>query len=251
MRHRRQMNRYFVHPNQIDGDIIRIIRKDDLHHIKTVMRMRAGDHIEISDGQKWEYEGVLGQQDNEGLKVEVIHKQPFFRESKVHITLFQGIPKQGKMEFLIQKTVEMGVYEVVPVFMARTIVADRGNFGKKLLRFEMIAEEAASQSGRGIIPFIRQPIPFQKITDSLKNYGLVLFLYENEQQTTIKEVLHQLTEIPERVALIVGPEGGFAPEEVKILKEMGTTCVTLGKTILRTETAGLAALAMCMYEMEL
>jgi len=245
------MNRYFVNPNQIDEDVIRIVRKDDIHHIKNVMRMRTGDEIEISDGAMWEYTGTLDTQDPEGLKVHILNRRHFLREPKMHLTLFQGIPKQGKMDFIIQKSVEMGVSEVAPVFMARTVVADKGNFSKKLTRYEMIAEEAAAQSGRGIVPFIRHPIPFSKITETLNDFDLVLFLYENEEQTTIKQALRQLKTIPKRVALIVGPEGGFAPDEAELLLKIGTRCVTLGKTILRTETAGLAALAMCMYEMEL
>lgn len=245
------MNRYFVNPNQVEDDVIRIIRKDDIHHIKTVMRMRAGDAIEISDGVTWEYDGVLAAQDGEGLKVEIVGRRLFAREPKVRITLFQGIPKQGKMDFIIQKAVEMGVSEVVPVFMARTVVADKGNFSKKLTRYEMIAEEAAAQSGRGIVPFVRHPMSFDKTIETLHDFDLVLFLYENEDQTTIKKVLRSLEQVPKNVALIVGPEGGFAPEEAQSLRAMGTQCVTMGRTILRTETAGLAALAMCMYELEL
>lgn len=245
------MNRYFVNPNQVDDDVIRIIRKDDIHHIKTVMRMRAGDPIEISDGVMWEYSCILATQDVEGLKVQIMNRQPFSREPKVRITLFQGIPKQSKMDFIIQKAVEMGVSEVVPVFMARTVVADKGNFSKKLARYEMIAEEAAAQSGRGIVPFVRHPISFDKTIETLHDFDLVLFLYENEDQTTMKQVLRGLGGIPKTVALIVGPEGGFAPVEAELLRGKGTKCVTMGKTILRTETAGLAALAMCMYELEL
>lgn len=245
------MNRFFVKPNQVEEQVIRIVRKDDIHHIKTVLRLKPGDPIEISDGAQWEYECVIGQQDGEGLKVDIVGRQPFAREPKVHITLYQGIPKMGKMDFIIQKSVELGVSEVVPVFMARTIVADKGNFGKKLTRYEMIAEEAAAQCGRGVVPFIRQAIPFKKIVETLEDDALVLFLYENEKNITIKDVLRDLPSSPKRIALLVGPEGGFAPEEAALLRERGIDSVTLGKTILRTETAGLAALAMCMYELEL
>lgn len=245
------MNRFFVNPNQIEDQVIRIVQKEDIHHIKTVLRLRIGERIEVSDGVQWEYEGILGQHDPEGLKVEIVSRQPFAREPQVHITLFQGIPKLSKMDFIIQKAVELGVSELVPVFMARTVVADKGNFGKKLVRYEMIAEEAAAQCGRGIIPYIRQAIPFSKIVESLEPDATVLFLYENETNTTIKEVLRGLPSIPKRLALIVGPEGGFDGAEADLLKEKGISCVTLGKTILRTETAGLAALAMCMYELEL
>ena len=251
-----KMNRYFVNPSQIEEQVIRIVRKDDLHHIKNVLRLRPGDQIELSDGVSWEYVGIIGQQDPEGLKVEILSKQPFAREPKVQITLFQGIPKQGKMDFIIQKAVELGVFQVFPVFMARSIALDKGNFGKKLVRYEMISEEAAAQCGRGIVSFISQAISFAKlfeerITEIKDSETLVLFLYENEKNTTIKEVLRSLPEKPKRIKLIVGPEGGFSLEEAEQLKKRGIPCVTLGKTILRTETAGLAAIAMCMYELEL
>jgi 16S rRNA (uracil1498-N3)-methyltransferase len=245
------MNRFFVNPNQIEEQIIRIVRKEDLHHIKNVLRLRAGDRIQVSDGVQWEYEGIIGQHELEGLKVEIVQRQAFAREPRVHITLFQGIPKQGKMDFIIQKAVELGVSELVPVFMARTVATDKGNFGKKLVRYEMIAEEAAAQCGRGIVPYIRQAIPFSKITEVLDPEATILFLYENERNITINEILRGLPSIPKRLALIVGPEGGFDEKEAELLKEKGISCVTLGKTILRTETAGLAALAMCMYELEL
>jgi 16S rRNA (uracil1498-N3)-methyltransferase len=251
VRHRCEMNRFFVNPNQVDGQVIRIVAKEDLHHIKTVLRLRQGESIEISDGVEWEYVGVIGQQDGEGLKVDVLSRQPFAREPGVQITLYQGIPKMGKMDFIIQKAVELGVSEIVPVFMARTVVADKGNFGKKLARYEMIAEEAAAQSGRGIVPFVRNAIPFAKVPDVLNPEATVLFLYENERNITMKDVLRSLKEKPKQVVLIVGPEGGFAPEEAELLRCKGIESVTLGKTVLRTETAGLAALAMCMYELEL
>jgi 16S rRNA (uracil1498-N3)-methyltransferase len=245
------MNRFFVNPNQIEDQMMRIVRKEDIHHIKNVLRLRAGDRIEISDGEQWEYEGIIGQHEPEGLKVLIESRQAFSREPKIHITLYQGIPKLAKMDFIIQKAVELGVSEVVPVYMARTVVTDKGNFGKKLARYEMIAEEAAAQCGRGIIPYIRQAIVFDKIPEALDPESMVLFLYENEKNTTIKEILRGFPSVPKRLALIVGPEGGFDEKETQLMKEKEITCVTLGKTILRTETAGLAALAMCMYELEL
>jgi 16S rRNA (uracil1498-N3)-methyltransferase len=251
VRHCSEMNRFFVKPNQIEEQVIRIVRKEDIHHIKTVLRLRAGDRIEISDGEQWEYEGVIGQVEPEGLKVEIVKRQTFAREPKVQITLFQGIPKLAKMDFIVQKAVELGVSELVPVYMARSVVTDKGNFGKKLVRYEMIAEEAAAQCGRGIVPYIRQAIQFNKIPEVLDPDSTVLFLYENEKNTTIKEILRELPSTSKRISLIVGPEGGFDEKEAELLKEKGISCVTLGKTILRTETAGLAALAMCMYELEL
>ena len=167
------------------------------------------------------------------------------------MTLFQGIPKAGKMEGIIQKSVELGVHAIVPVFMERTVVVDKGNFGKKQDRWQKISDEAVKQCKRGIIPEVGSAVKFSGMLDALPNYDLILFPYENEENRTIKDCLRQITCLPETVAIIIGPEGGFSDKEARMLDEAGAERVSLGKTILRTETAGPAALAMTMYELEL
>ena len=146
---------------------------------------------------------------------------------------------------------ELGVHAIVPVFMERTVVVDKGNFGKKQDRWQKISDEAVKQCKRGIIPEVGSAVKFSGMLDVLPNYDLILFPYENEENRTIKDCLRQITCLPETVAIIIGPEGGFSDKEARTLDEAGAERVSLGKTILRTETAGPAALAMTMYELEL
>lgn len=245
------MNRFFVEPENIGDRIIRIDDTDDLHHIRRVLRLREGDVVEVSDTREWEYKGKIQGIYDDGAELLILDKQKFAREPETKVTLFQGVPKQGKMDLTVQKTTELGVSTIVPVFMDRTVVSDKGNFWKRLIRLRTIAEEAAKQCGRGTVPEIRQETDFDDMVSRLKKFQLVLFPYEEEEEKTIKFALRNQAEKPEKVAIIIGPEGGFSPREAEVLKGAQTECVSLGKTILRTETAGIAALAMCMYELEL
>ena len=162
------------------------------------------------------------------------------------------------METIIQKCVELGVHRIVPVFMDRTVVVDRGNFGKKVDRWNKVSAEAVKQCRRGIIPEVTQPVKTEDVLqdrdnsgtpDMLEEFDLVLFPYENEKGATIKDALRKTNAA--NVAVIIGPEGGFSDEEALAIIGAGGVSVSLGKTILRTETAGMAAIAMIMYELEL
>ena len=246
--------------------------REDLHHMMKVLRLHPGDEIDISDSSEWEYRAVLTELNSEYAQAEILDKQKFAREPELRVTLYQGVPKQGKMELIIQKCVELGVYEVVPVFMARSVVKDNGKFDKKRQRWQKVADEAVKQCKRGIIPQVGEAITTKEAAADFAQYDLVLFPYENETGTTIKDVLRPLAETnlagsvsqrsdagsteqssgkPRSAAVIIGPEGGFSEEEAQMITEAGGLPVSLGKTILRTETAGLAALAMIMYELEL
>ncbi|MFV0517728.1 MAG: RsmE family RNA methyltransferase [Aminipila sp.] len=245
------MSRFFITNDNIGEKNIRITDKQDVQHIVKVLRLREGDKIDVSDSVKWEYQTEICCIDKDFVEAIILDKQKFTTEPFTKVTLFQGIPKQGKMELIIQKNVEMGVFEIVPVFTDRTVVADNGKFSKKLERWQKISDEAVKQCKRGIIPNINQDITFKEMTNLLKGFDLVLFPYENEENITIKDVLRGLNKKPENVAVIIGPEGGFSEQEADTLKELGAECVTLGKTTLRTETAGIVSLAMIMYELEL
>ncbi len=245
------MSRFFITNDNIGEKNIRITDKQDVQHIVKVLRLREGDKIDVSDSVKWEYQTEICCIDKDFVEAIILDKQKFTTEPFTKVTLFQGIPKQGKMELIIQKNVEMGVFEIVPVFTDRTVVADNGKFSKKLERWQKISDEAVKQCKRGIIPNINQDITFKEMANLLKGFDLVLFPYENEENITIKDVLRGLNKKPENVAVIIGPEGGFSEQEADTLKELGAECVTLGKTTLRTETAGIVSLAMIMYELEL
>ncbi len=280
------MSRFFVPPECVGEKTIEITDRGDLHHMRKVLRMRPGDEAEISDTERFEYLARLESLAEDVAVFSILDKQGFAREPETRVTLFQGIPKQGKMESIIQKCVELGVHRIVPVFMERTVVVDRGNFGKKIDRWQKVSAEAVKQCRRGIVPEVEDALRMPEVVGRLADYDLVLIPYENEEGTTIRQVLREAGErqAPGRssggagpkapgaiaggpkepgataggseeaglsVAVLIGPEGGFAEREVEEVVAAGGRSVTLGKTILRTETAGPAALAMIMYELEM
>ena len=267
------MSKFFVDPSAVSGAHIYLENRDDLHHLRKVLRARPGMELDISDGDCWEYKTCLEELTEDCATLKILDKQKFATEPATRVTLYQGVPKASKMETVIQKTVEMGVDTIVPVFMERTVVVEKGNFGKKLERWNKITAEAVKQCKRGLIPRVTESYDVDKMLAELPNYDLIICPYENEDGLTIKDFLRTATQSsvapppaavqpglestgrtgPQalRVALIIGPEGGFSEGEIEKLKAAGAATVTLGKTILRTETAGLAALAMIMYELEL
>ena len=248
------MSRFFVKPEAVEDRYIYLTDKQDLHHMKKVLRMSEGDEMDISDGSAWEYHVEIESLDDKEAVLLILDKQKFAREPELLVTLYQGIPKASKMEEIIQRCVELGVNSIVPVFMERTVVVDKGNFGKKLDRWQKISDEAVKQCKRGIIPDVQDTVKFKEALPMLQEHDLILFPYENEDNRTIKDCLREVVASgnkPKTVAIIIGPEGGFADKEAVALDEIGANRVSLGKTILRTETAGPAALAMTMYELEL
>lgn len=246
------MNRFFVSAVNVNEKTITIDNKSDIKHISKVLRLKVGDEIEVSDAVKWEYVGRILSIGSDELKIRIEDKQAFAREPATDITLFQGIPKQAKMDGIIQKSVELGVKAIVPVFMKRTVIVDKGRIKKRLARWQRISDESVKQCKRGIIHEISQPMDSKDAIAALKEYDIVIFTYENENETTIKDMLRSKKISPsDRIALITGPEGGFSDDEAHDIKAVGGQSVSLGKTILRTETAGPAAIAMIMYELEL
>lgn len=211
-----------------------------------------------------------GVQAERTVTAKVIERRKFTREPGVKVTLFQGIPKSGKMESIIQKCVELGIYEIIPVWTERTVVTDKGNFAKKIDRWQKIADEAVKQCRRGIIPEIARDMKLKDAANMFSAYDLVMLAYEGEEKCSIKDCLESSINDCRRgctetdcasdlkrtaglanIAIIIGPEGGFSDAEAKMMTEAGAHSVTLGKTILRTETAGPAMLAMIMYALEL
>lgn len=260
------MSRFFVKPENVGKKNIIIDDAQDLHHMIKVLRLSEGDEVEISDTKQWEYKSRLVYISSDMAEAEILDKQSFSAEPDIKLTLFQGIPKQGKMELIVQKTVELGVNEIFPVFMMRSVVTDNGKFGKKISRWQKVSDEAVKQCKRGLIPRVEKPLQLKDAVKLFHDFDLVLFPYENEEGTTIKDVLVPYSRRNEsdidvrkhdeeascgKIAVIIGPEGGFSDEEAKMITEAGGISVSLGKTVLRTETAGMAAIAMIMYELEL
>lgn len=245
------MSRFFVEQTQIKEDHIEITDREDIRHIARVLRMGQGSPLEISDSSEFLYQTEILSLDQNRIVARILDKQRFTGEPLLKVSLFQGIPKQGKLETIIQKSVELGVFEIVPVFTCRSVVAEKEGQGRKTERYQKIAAEAVKQCRRGMIPKVRPPLGFQEMLEGLPAFQLVLFPYEEEGSVTIKDALRGLTAKPENLALIIGPEGGFSREEAEAIVKNGGISVSLGKTILRTETAGPAAMAMAMYELEL
>ncbi len=249
----RQMSRFFVTQDKIGDRMIHMDDRGDLKHMTKVLRLRPGDEVDIADGQMWEYRARIEEIGEDYCELLILDKQKNAAEPETRITLYQGIPKQGKMETIVQKTVELGVFRIVPVFMDRTVVVDRGGFHKKIERWQKVAAEAVKQCRRVIIPEVGDAVRMPEALREAAGSDLVLIPYENEEKTTLRQVL---TSIPDReeirsIAVFIGPEGGFSDKEIEAAEAAGARSVTLGKTILRTETAGVAAVAMIMYEMEM
>ncbi len=255
------MIRFFVGSENITDDKIYIDDREDMKHLVKVLRARVGDQIMISDKEAFEYETVIDSISDMEVILKIRSQKPFGTEPETRVTLYQGIPKGPKLETIVQKTVELGVDRIVPVFMARTVVTDKGNFSKKQQRLQKIADEAVKQCKRGRIPEVSDAVDFNGMMDDLRkgDFDGIILAYESEEGLTIKDALRGKGGDPDlrrgnRVALIIGPEGGFEKEETEAVTEAfrsKAAIVTLGKTILRTETAGMAALAMIMYELEL
>lgn len=247
------MSRFFVDPAAVQGRYIIIDDRNELHHMRRVLRLAPGDELDISDKTSFEYRTRIESLSEDEARLLILDKQKFAREPRLKITLYQGIPKGSKMDEIIQRSVELGVLTIAPVFMERTVVVDRGNFGKKLARWQKISAEAVKQCRRGLVPQVSEPQDFTAMLDELSNYDLVVFPYENEENYTLKDLLRQEAagRAIKTVAVLIGPEGGFSEKEAQMLADRGIAGVSLGRTILRTETAGPAAIAMIMYELEM
>ncbi|TAH74761.1 MAG: 16S rRNA (uracil(1498)-N(3))-methyltransferase [Anaerolineaceae bacterium] len=245
------MHRFYVSKDQIQENNISITGQD-VNHIKNVLRMKPGDEIVICDGQGKDCYCIINRVCDDVVIASVNSIRDTGTELPVKITLFQGLPKSDKMELIIQKAVELGVYEIVPVVMARSVVkyADEKKEAKKLLRWQAISESAAKQSGRGIIPKILPLMTYKEAIAYANEMDLSLLPYENAKGIAgTKESLKQLQDC-KTAGIIIGPEGGYESSEIELALEHNMLPISLGKRILRTETAGLALLSMIMLYLE-
>ncbi len=242
------MYNFFVKNNQIEDKEVKIVGQD-AKHISSVLRMKQGEEIYICNLDNEErYLAKIDNLQKDFVIAKVIQKLES-NEPNTKITLFQGIPKSDKMEYIIQKCVEIGVYNIVPVDM-QYCIAKIKDTDRKIERWQLISEAAAKQSKRNIIPKIEMPRKLLEICNEFSEYDLVIVAYEDEAKTTIKEVLNA-NKNSKKIAIIIGPEGGLSKEEVSILKNYGAKLASLGRQILRTETAPIAMLSMIMYEYEM
>lgn len=251
------MYHFFVDPAQISEKTV-VITGDDVNHIKNVIRLKKGDEISISngvDGRDYRC-GIVSVSDTE-----VLCELRFMKEDGVELPakvyLFQGLPKSDKMEFIIQKMVELGVYEIIPVSMKRCVMKlDEKKAKNKIARWQSISEAAAKQSKRGVVPKIADVMTYKQALEYAKDMECKLVPYEMEgtleDSTGMKGTKDLIESIKpgERVAVFIGPEGGFEEQEIQAAKDAGMKPITLGKRILRTETAGMTAMAWIMYQLE-
>lgn len=241
------MYNFFVERDQFYNHTVDI-KDENFNHIKNVLRMKIDDELIVSCKETGNsFLCTISEIGDNKIVCKIIEERES-TEPKVEVTLFQGIPKSDKMELIIQKTVEVGINKIYPVEMKFCIGKIKDN--KKITRWQTISEAAAKQSKRNIIPTIENPISFKEMAEVLKEYDLALVAYENEEKTNIKEVLQQ-TPDAKKIAIIIGPEGGISKEEVESLVSNGTKEVSLGKRILRTETASISMLSMIMYQYDL
>lgn len=245
------MPRFFIRKDQIseeNGQKTVTIAGDDAHHISRSLRMAVGEKIEVCDMQRMIYVCKLDTFSDNRVTAVVEEEREQDTEPNHFIRLYQALAKGDKMETIIQKSIECGACEIVPFSSERCVVKiDKRDEGKKLDRWQKIAESASKQSGRGIIPKIKSILTFDEMIADLK--GTVLFCYEGESAKSIKEALKG--ELTNEISVIVGSEGGFSQREAEKIREAGAVSVGLGKRILRCETAPTFALSCIVYETEL
>jgi 16S rRNA (uracil1498-N3)-methyltransferase len=254
-----QMSRFFVSTDAVDSDNHRItITGEDVKHIRNVLRCIPGDALELSDGSGMDYDVAIESIEKDNIFTKIVNKGPNKTEPPVNITLFQGIPKADKMEYIIQKCIELGVVRIVPVMTARTVVRFESarDTASKTLRWKRIALEAAKQCDRGVVPLVEEPVRLEMALKLAESCDLRLLPYEEETDGSLRKHLQEYKESNPgkscsfgNIALFIGPEGGFTTNEVQKAVESGFKSVTLGPRILRTETAGVAVISIMMYEL--
>lgn len=245
------MYQFFVSPEQIQGNQIEI-KGSDVNHIKNVLRMKIGEELSVSNGvdeKEYRCEIASFTEDTVVCALRFVKEDGLELPSKVY--LFQGLPKADKMELIIQKSVELGVFEIVPVATKRAVVKlDEKKAKNKVERWQAIAEAAAKQSKRRVIPQVKSVLSFKEALLVAKDMDVKLIPYElAEGMDKTKEIIGGL-QPGQAIGIFIGPEGGFDEAEIAQAMEIGITPVTLGKRILRTETAGFTVLAWIMYQLE-
>ena len=244
------MYQFFVPSENIQGNRI-VITGDDVNHIKNVLRMKVGEEIAVSNGEDGkEYRCGIA-----SIGDEIVCTLRFIKEDGVElptkITLFQGLPKADKMELIVQKAVELGAYEVVPVSMACSIVKlDDKKQKTKITRWQSIAEAAAKQSKRSIIPQIQPVMTMKQALSYAKEMDMLFVPYELADDMEKTRELFEEVKPGQHIGFFIGPEGGFDEAEIQLALDSGAHPITLGKRILRTETAGMTVLSILMYHLE-
>lgn len=244
------MHRFFIQHSQIqDGRLY--VEGADVNHIKNVLRMKPGDQVMAIDGEGMQYLCALEAFERGLAWFRIVDTWKENRELSSKLCLFQGLPKSDKMELIIQKATELGVYELVPMVTGRTVVRlDEKKAEKKNARWNAIAEAAAKQSGRSRIPRVQEVMTFSEALAYAEDLDVLLIPYEKAEGMEATRQAIEGIRPGQSVGIFIGPEGGFEEGEVAQAMEKGAAPVTLGRRILRTETAGFVVLSMLLYHLE-
>ena len=263
------MAKFFVSPEAIHANHVSIVGEDAAHIVR-VLRMKPADEILLCDAQGMDYKGVISSLRETSVDVDILQTWRCENEPPIAVTLFQGLPKGDKMEWIIQKCVELGVSEIVPVATEFAVakMADQKSETKKLVRWNKISQEAAKQCGRGILPQVTSSMNLKAAVARASTFDLVFVPYEKDaacQEHALRALLEKFkaqnsldstpaksapAQSAPRVAFFIGPEGGFSEKEMDLFLEYAIPPISLGKRILRTETAGMVVLSILMYELE-
>lgn len=246
------MYRFFAKNNELNNMPL-TITGEDYNHMKNVLRLKIGEQVLISDGADKEYNcEITGYNtEEECVYLDILDISGNSRELPAKITLFQGYPKGDKLETIIQKAVELGAFEIVPVMMKRSIVKlDSKKADKKVERFNSIALSAAKQAKRGIIPAVKPVMTMKEAVSYAKNMDCILLPYENAEGMEESKAVLKEAKSKQQIAVFIGPEGGFEPSEIEMVEAIGGKTITLGHRILRTETAGMTILSLLMFLLE-
>ena len=236
------MPRFFVSGQPENG--LLTLHGEDAHHAGRVLRLRPGEAVTLCDGAGTDHDCVVETVEKEAVVCRVQRSHPAETEPKQHLTLCMALPKGDKMDFIVQKAVELGVHEIVP-YLSKNCVSRPDKTEKKVERWQRIAVEAAKQCGRGFLPKVCAVVTTAQAVERAAQCETALFFYENERETGLRDALE--SGVGRTVSLMIGPEGGFAPEEVEMAAQAGLRSVSLGTRILRCETAPVAALAAVLY----
>lgn len=243
------MYQFFVDEDAVFAERI-LIAGEDVNHIRNVLRMKPGEQIRVSTSSGKNYLCRIAEIDVSAVAAKIVKEVPG-TELLSRIVLFQGLPKSDKFEFIIQKAVELGAAEIVPVAMKNCVAKpDAKKAENKRKRWQSIAESAAKQSKRSVIPPVRGLISFQEAAVEAGAFDVGLLCYENERGMAGTRELIGAIRPGQSIAVFIGPEGGFDASETVLAKEAGIRTISLGNRILRTETAGLAILSVLMYHIE-
>lgn len=247
---RSYMYQFFIDDSQVmDGEVL--IEGSDVNHIKNVLRMKPGEKVRVSTENGKNYFCCITELREESVRAEIVEELTEGTELPNKIYLFQGLPKSDKMELIIQKAVELGAYQIVPVAMKNCVVKlDAKKAENKVKRWQEIAKSAAKQSKRSLIPTVEMPLRYEDAISLAAQLDVVLVPYENERGMEATRSVVEGIRPGQSIGIFIGPEGGFAEDEITLAKSHDMALLSLGRRILRTETAGLAMLSILTYQLD-